>query len=56
MEHLGKFRITVYKDGEFMDITVAYEKGLLSDEDIASIAQYHSKFSSYMYEEIKKFY
>ena len=38
----------VYSNGEFYRIEVAYEKGLLSEADIAAIVEYHNKYQAYI--------
>ena len=46
--HGARFNIYVYNNGEFCDITEAYEKKLLSDGNIAELAKYHARFHAYI--------
>ena len=43
-----RFNIYVYNNGEFFDITEAYEKKLLTYDDVAELAKYHATFQAYV--------
>lgn len=42
----SSFTIQVYKDGAFYDLETAYEKGLLTKENIGTIAKRHEEYRS----------
>ena len=43
--HGNYFNIFVYKDGDLYKIQEAYEKGILNEEDIKGIAEYHKRYN-----------
>ena len=46
--HGDCFNIYAYKDGELYTLQEAYEKGILNEEDIKDIAEYHRQFEDDM--------
>ena len=41
-------KVWVYHNGEFVDIRVAYENKLLSDDDISAIVKYNREYEEYL--------
>lgn len=49
MEYERGSKIWVYKDGEFLSLSDAYERGLLTELDVSTIAEYHRRFQKIAY-------
>ena len=43
-EHSSGCRLYVYYDGTFIDLSKAYEQGLISAENVAKVAEIHEQF------------
>jgi hypothetical protein len=49
MEYARGSNIWVYKDGEFLSLSQAYDGGLLTELDVSIIAEYHRRFQKIAY-------